>query len=134
MDKLLALAVDAHGRLDVWNKFKSLHAHVSIGGALWDMKQVPGLFRNAHVDLRLRDQHVVTHLPHTGQLSGSFSPRPKCPLSPRTERSSTHAQIRGRVLPARPPIPNGINCMPGISAATPLGIPHNAIRLYVSRL
>jgi hypothetical protein len=63
MDKLLALAVDAHGGLDVWNRFESLHADVSIAGALWDMKQIPGLFRNARMELKLRDQHAITHLP-----------------------------------------------------------------------
>jgi hypothetical protein len=67
MDKLLALAVDAHGGLDVWNRFESLHADVSIGGALWDMKQIPGLFSSARVDLKLRDQYVVTHLPEIGE-------------------------------------------------------------------
>ena len=66
MDKLLALAVDAHGGLDVWNGFESLHADVSIGGALWDMKQIPGLFSKARVDLKLRDQYVITHLPDIG--------------------------------------------------------------------
>ena len=89
MDKLLALAVDAHGGLDVWNRFESLHADVAIGGALWDMKQIPGLFSNARVDLKLRDQFVVTHLPDIGERIAFI--RPKCPLSPRKERLSTHA-------------------------------------------
>ena len=67
MDKLLALAVDAHGGLDVWNRFESLHADVSIGGTLWEMKQIPGLFSHARVDLKLRDQYAVTHLPDIGE-------------------------------------------------------------------
>ena len=62
MNKLLALAVDAHGGLDVWNRFENLHADVSIGGALWGMKQIPGLFSNARLDLKLQDQYVITHL------------------------------------------------------------------------
>ena len=63
MDELLALAVDAHGGLNTWNKFKSLYVHASIGGALWDMKQITGLFSNAQFELKLQNQRVVTHLP-----------------------------------------------------------------------
>jgi len=40
----------------------ALHANVSIGGALWDLKQLPGLFKNTRVELKLHSQHVVTHL------------------------------------------------------------------------
>jgi hypothetical protein len=62
MDNLLKFAVEAHGGLKAWNKLQSLHAHVSIGGALWDLKQLPGLFKNTRVDLKVRDQHVITQL------------------------------------------------------------------------
>jgi hypothetical protein len=67
MDELLALAVDAHGGLNTWNEFENLRVHASSGGALWDMKQIPGLFSNAEVKLKLQDQHVVTHLPDIGE-------------------------------------------------------------------
>ena len=67
MDELLALAVDAHGGLNAWNKFKVLRVHASIGGALWDMKQIPGVFGNAHLELNLREQRVVTDLPDIGE-------------------------------------------------------------------
>ena len=62
MDSLLKLALEAHGGLQAWNKLRSLHANVSIRGALWDQKQLPGLFKNTRVELKLRDQHVLTHL------------------------------------------------------------------------
>jgi hypothetical protein len=62
LDNLLKYAIEAHGGLNAWNKVQSLHANVSIGGALWDLKQLPGLFKNTRVDLKLRDQHVITHL------------------------------------------------------------------------
>jgi hypothetical protein len=62
VNNLLSLAIEAHGGLNAWNKFESLHANVSIGGALWDQKQVPGLFKNARVELKLQCQHVLTHL------------------------------------------------------------------------
>lgn len=41
MDNLLTLAIEAHGGLNAWNKLETLHANVSIGGALWDLKQLP---------------------------------------------------------------------------------------------
>jgi hypothetical protein len=62
LDNLLKLALEAHGGLSAWDKLQSLRANVSIGGALWDLKQVPGLFKNTRVDLKLRYQHIVTHL------------------------------------------------------------------------
>ena len=45
MDNLLTSAIEAHGGLNAWNKLQSLHANVSIGGALWELKQLPGLFK-----------------------------------------------------------------------------------------
>ena len=62
MDSLLKFAIEAHGGLNAWDKLQSLHANGSIGGALWNQKQVPGLFENTRVELDLRYQHVVTHL------------------------------------------------------------------------
>lgn len=67
MDSLLKLAVEAHGGLNAWNKLHSLRANASIGGALWDQKQLPGLFTNTRVELKLRYQEVITHLVDLGQ-------------------------------------------------------------------
>jgi hypothetical protein len=43
MNDLLALALEAHGGLKRWNEFKTLEAALSIGGAIWQAKQQPGL-------------------------------------------------------------------------------------------
>ena len=67
MDNLLNLALDAHGGLKAWNKLQSLQANVSIGGALWDQKQLPGLFNHTRVELKLHYQHVITHLVDLGE-------------------------------------------------------------------
>ena len=75
MDSLLKLALDAHGGLSAWNSFQKLTANVSIGGALWDQKQLPGLFNNSRVELMLRDQHVITHLVDLGSRFISHTPR-----------------------------------------------------------
>jgi hypothetical protein len=63
VDNLLRFAIDAHGGMNDWNRLQSLSANVSIGGALWDLKQVPGLFKNARVGWKLHSQHVVMHVP-----------------------------------------------------------------------
>jgi hypothetical protein len=49
MDQLLTLAVEAHGGFRAWNRLRTLTANVSIGGALWNLKKLPGLFRNTRV-------------------------------------------------------------------------------------
>jgi hypothetical protein len=67
MDGLLKAALDAHGGLNVWNSFQGLEAHVSIGGALWDLKQLQGVFNNTRVELKLRSEHVTVHLLDTGE-------------------------------------------------------------------
>ena len=48
--------------MKAWNNLQSLRANVSIGGALWDLKQLSGLFENTRVELKLSYQHVVAHL------------------------------------------------------------------------
>jgi hypothetical protein len=67
VDNLLNLAVEAHGGLNAWNKLQSLKVKVSIGGALWDLKQVHGLFKNARVESKLHAQHVIMHLLDGGE-------------------------------------------------------------------
>jgi hypothetical protein len=62
LDNLLSFVTEAHGGLSAWNKLQGLHGKVSMGGALWDMKGLPGLFKNTRVELKLHSQHVVTHL------------------------------------------------------------------------
>ena len=62
MDSLLKFALEAHGGLKAWRKFQSLQANASIGGALWDQKQLRGLFKNARIELKLGYQEIVTHL------------------------------------------------------------------------
>jgi hypothetical protein len=67
LDNLLKLAIEAHGGLNTWNKFESLQANVSIGGALWDQKQLPDLFKSTRIELKLQCQHVTTHLVDVGE-------------------------------------------------------------------
>jgi hypothetical protein len=59
LDNLLKIAIEAHGGLNAWNQFESLRASVSIGGAFWDQKELPGLFNNGRTDLKLRRQQMA---------------------------------------------------------------------------
>jgi hypothetical protein len=47
MNELLALDVEAHGGIDRWNRFKTIDAKLSLGGALWSFKQQPDLFAHS---------------------------------------------------------------------------------------
>jgi hypothetical protein len=43
MNDLLEFALEAHGGLQRWNEFKTLRAELSVDGAIWHIKQQPGL-------------------------------------------------------------------------------------------
>ena len=43
MNDLLEFAVNAHGGMKRWDEFTELQAPLSIGGAIWHLKQQPGL-------------------------------------------------------------------------------------------
>jgi hypothetical protein len=62
MDKLLKLAIEAHGGLERWRQFNVVKANVSITGALWHLKSQPDVLKNVEVVAQLHRQHLVTHL------------------------------------------------------------------------
>jgi hypothetical protein len=74
MNDLLTFAVDAHGGLARWNTFTNLRAEVSIGGAIWDFKQQPGLLVDKVFEINTHaEQLVIT--PFTGpDLRSVFVP------------------------------------------------------------
>jgi hypothetical protein len=51
MNDLLAFAIKAHGGLERWNAFSSLRAEVSIDGAIWYVKQAPGLLTDKVIEI-----------------------------------------------------------------------------------
>jgi hypothetical protein len=59
MSDLLNVALDAHGGLARWNAFNRLELGVSIGGAIWDFKQNPGLLKAVTYDIRTREERVT---------------------------------------------------------------------------
>jgi len=59
MNDLLGFAVQAHGGLAAWNAFDSLELKVSIGGAIWDFKQNPGLLRDVTYDMQTHVEQLT---------------------------------------------------------------------------
>jgi hypothetical protein len=68
MNDLLGFAVQAHGGLAAWNAFDSLELKVSIGGAIWDFKQNPGLLRDVTYDMQTHvEQLTITGFSSPGR-------------------------------------------------------------------
>src|SRR5882757_8543160 len=59
MNDLLAFAIDAHGGLNRWREFSELEAHVTIDGAIWKLKQQPGLLIDKQLKIDLRKQRIT---------------------------------------------------------------------------
>lgn len=59
MDELLTLAVKAHGGLDRWNAFKTLRAELSVDGAIWRIKQQPGLLTEKVFELATHEERLT---------------------------------------------------------------------------
>jgi hypothetical protein len=59
MNDLLQFALDAHGGLDAWNAFSALELKVSIGGAIWEFKQNPGLLKSATYNMRTHEERLT---------------------------------------------------------------------------
>jgi hypothetical protein len=58
MSDLLEMAVEAHGGLDRWNEFNTLRAEVSIGGAIWEVKQQPGLLSDKTFEIQTKQERL----------------------------------------------------------------------------
>ena len=55
---LLQTTLRAHGGLDRWKKLTSISAHRSFGGAIWDIKQVPGIVDDGEFTVWIKDQRT----------------------------------------------------------------------------
>jgi hypothetical protein len=74
MNDLLDFAIAAHGGLDQWNRFTRLRAEVSIGGAIWEVKQQPGLLTDKVFDLLTHEERVTITPFMTADRSLEFTP------------------------------------------------------------
>lgn len=72
---LLTLALEAHGGLDRWLRFTNVSAHLVNGGALWGLKQQPGVLDEVNVSVALR-RPWASHFPFgEPHLRTSFEPQ-----------------------------------------------------------
>jgi hypothetical protein len=59
MNKLLEMAIGAHGGLDRWQSKRTIAVDLSVGGALWDLKRQRGLFADGRYEAELQTQHAT---------------------------------------------------------------------------
>lgn len=59
MNNLLAFAIDAHGGLERWNSFTKLEAPLSIDGAIWHLKQQPGLLTDKLFEIKTHTEQLT---------------------------------------------------------------------------
>jgi hypothetical protein len=70
MSDLLALAIAAHGGIDRWDAFTRLTAEVSVAGAIWELKQQPGLLLHKVFEIETHNKRVsITPFGGVGQRS-----------------------------------------------------------------
>lgn len=62
MNALAQKIIDAHGGLEIWNRFSSLTAHLRQGGALWGLKGHAGKLDETDVTVGLREEWA-SHAP-----------------------------------------------------------------------
>jgi hypothetical protein len=65
MNDLLALAVEAHGGMQRWDEFKTLRTELSVAGAIWSIKQQPGLLTDKIFEIETHAERL-TITPFTG--------------------------------------------------------------------
>ncbi|CAE6808068.1 hypothetical protein [Paraburkholderia haematera] len=73
MSTLLEDAVLAHGGIGNWKKHRAASASLDIGGAIWQLKGQPNMFRDIELDASLEQQHV-SMTSQTAGWKGVFTP------------------------------------------------------------
>ncbi|WP_423370977.1 hypothetical protein [Burkholderia sp. LMG 32019] len=73
MSTLLDEAIHAHGGIGNWERFRTVSAELDIGGAVWHLKDQPGMFHGIELAADLRRQHVAI-TSSGGNWRGTFEP------------------------------------------------------------
>lgn len=55
---VLSTILQAYGGSERWNQLNSVSAHKRFGGAIWDIKQVPGIVDDGEVTVWVKDQRT----------------------------------------------------------------------------
>ncbi|MFD0327249.1 hypothetical protein ACFQZC_01155 [Streptacidiphilus monticola] len=74
MTGLLDRTLQAYGGYDRWKEVTSVTAHKRFGGAIWDIKQVPGIVDDGEIRVWIKDQRTSLW-PFTGpHLKTAYTP------------------------------------------------------------
>lgn len=74
MTDLLTKTLQAYGGHDRWNQLTSVSAHKRFGGAIWDIKQVPGIVDDGEVTVWLKDQRTSLRPFTAPDLKTAYTP------------------------------------------------------------
>jgi hypothetical protein len=75
MTDLLNKTLQAYGGVDRWRQLTSVTAHKRFGGAIWDIKQVPGIVEDGSITVWVKDQRTSLW-PFTAQnLRSAYTPQ-----------------------------------------------------------
>src|SRR5580658_9805003 len=90
MNNLLEFAVESHGGLAAWNAFSDLELQLSIGGAIWEFKNNPGLLRDVTYNMKTHVEQLT--------ITGFSAPDRRISFVPYRLTLET---LDGRVIEAR---------------------------------
>lgn len=74
MTELLRRTLQAYGGQERWNQVTSVTGHKRFGGAIWDIKQVPGIVDDGDVTVWIKDQRTSLWPFTAPDLKTAYSP------------------------------------------------------------
>lgn len=74
MIDLLTTVLAAHGGVDRWMQLNAVHAHQRFGGAIWGLKQVPGIVDDGRITMWVKDQRTSLTPFTAADLKTAYTP------------------------------------------------------------
>lgn len=74
MSDLLTKTVQAYGGADRWRELTSVTAHKHFGGAIWDIKAVPGVVDDGDITVWIKDQRTSQRPFTASNLRTAYTP------------------------------------------------------------
>ncbi|OBC15396.1 hypothetical protein A5784_03010 [Mycobacterium sp. 852013-50091_SCH5140682] len=75
MTDLLTTTLRAYGGLERWRQLTSVTARKRFGGAIWDIKQVPGIVDDGHITVWIKDQRTSLWPFTAANLRTAYTPQ-----------------------------------------------------------
>jgi hypothetical protein len=75
MTDLVSKTLQAYGGLDRWKELTSISAHKRFGGAIWDIKQVPGIVDDGEITVWIKEQRTSLRPFTAPGLKTAYTPR-----------------------------------------------------------